>query len=127
MKFEHFGINVPDARAMAKWYVDNCSMKIVRAKETEPLTYFLADSTDRVVMEIYTNPADPIPDYSQQHHLRYHFALAVDDPGAVGNRLIDAGATFAMEETLADGSFLILLRDPWDIPLQLVKRAEPMV
>ena len=29
------------------------------------------------------------------------------------------------EETLPDGSFLIMVRDPWGVPLQLVRRMTP--
>ena len=36
-----------------------------------------------------------------------------------------AGATPAYEETLPDGSFLIMVRDPWGMPLQLVRRVTP--
>jgi hypothetical protein len=31
----------------------------------------------------------------------------------------------AYEETLPDGSFLIMVRDPWGIPIQLVRRMTP--
>ena len=126
MIFEHFGINVPDARAMAKWYVDNLGMKIVHAVENAPYAHFLADETGRTIMEIYSNTDHPIPDYAAQHPSKYHFALKTNDPSASKDKLVKAGAKFLFEETLDDGSFLIMLRDPWDIPLQLAKRTTPM-
>ncbi len=52
-------------------------------------------------------------------------AFVADDPAAVRARLVAAGATPAYEETLPDGSFLIMVRDPWGIPLQLVRRVTP--
>jgi glyoxylase I family protein len=126
MIFEHFGINVPDAKAMADWYIRHLDMKAVIANAKPPYAHFLADSTGRVVMELYSNPADPIPDYAAQHHLRFHFAFAVADPQKEKERLLGAGATFVVEDRLPDGSVVITLRDPWKIPLQLARRAKPM-
>lgn len=127
MDFEHFGLNVPDATAMANWYVEHCRMRIVRFLEEAPYMHFLADEGGRVVMEIYSNPAAPIPDYSTQHPMRFHIAFAEPDPGAAKERLIRAGASFVDEDRLEDGSHLIMLRDPWGIPLQLCKRGTPLV
>ena len=127
MEFEHFGLNVPDATAMANWYVEHCRMRIVRSMAEVPYMHFLADEGGRVVMEIYSNPAAPIPDYSTQHPMRFHIAFAEPDPGAAKERLIRAGASFLEEDRLEDGSHLIMLRDPWGIPLQLCKRGTPLV
>ena len=47
-----------------------------------------------------------------------------DVPSAVA-KLIAAGATvFSDYETAASGDEMAMLRDPWGIPLQLMKRAE---
>lgn len=126
MKFEHFGINVPDASGMAAWYVANLGAQIVRRQEVAPFTHFLADSSGRTVMEIYSNPKDPIPDYTKLHHLRFHIAFACEDPTEMKDKLIQAGATLVIEETTPDGSTVITLRDPWNIPIQLAKRTPPM-
>jgi catechol 2,3-dioxygenase-like lactoylglutathione lyase family enzyme len=122
MKFEHFALNVEDARASVQWYTDHLGMRIARAKPDAPFTTFLADDTGRVIMELYSNPAAPVPDYASAHPLCFHVAFAVDDPNATRVRLLSAGAAPAYEETLADGSFLVMLRDPWGVPLQLVRR-----
>lgn len=126
MVFEHFGINVPDARAMADWYIRNLNMRAMVANSQPPYAHFLADSSGRVTIEIYSNPVDPIPDYAAQHHLRFHFAFAVADPHKEKDRLLKAGARFAVEDRTPDGSIIITLRDPWNIPLQLARRATPM-
>ncbi len=127
MKFEHFGINVPDAAAMAAWYVEHLHMQIVRAVQGVPHTHFLADATGRVVMEIYTNPSAPIPDYANQDPLCLHVAFAVEDAAAERDALIASGATLVSNQTLDDGSLLVMLRDPWGIALQLCQRAAPML
>ena len=127
MQFEHFGINVPDAAAMARWYVKNLNMKIVRAIPQANQTHFLADQKGRVMMEIYTNPKSAIPDYSAEHPLRFHFAFAVADPAALKDKLVKEGASVFEDLHLDDGSNLIMMRDPWGVPLQLCKRAKPMI
>ncbi len=125
MKFEHFALNVADARASVQWYVDHLGLRIARSKPDAPFTSFLADDSGRVIMELYSNPAAPFPDYKSTHPLCFHVAFVDDDPNATRIRLLAAGASPAYEETLPDGSFLIMLRDPWGIPLQLVRRATP--
>ncbi|HEW78486.1 MAG TPA: VOC family protein [Phycisphaerales bacterium] len=127
MEFEHFGINVPDSTAMANWYVEHCSMRIVRSMDSAPYTHFLADETGRVVIEIYSNPADPIPEHSAQHPLRFHFAFAVPDPTAVKEKLTAAGASVFEEQRFDDGTHLVMMRDPWGVPLQLCKRGTPLI
>jgi glyoxylase I family protein len=125
MRFEHFALNVPDAPATAAWYVAHLGLTVLRARTEAPFTHFLADETGRVFIELYTNPKDPIPEYPGQHPLRVHFAFAVTDAKAEQARLIQAGATLAMEEPQPDGSMLIMMRDPWGVPVQLCQRAKP--
>jgi catechol 2,3-dioxygenase-like lactoylglutathione lyase family enzyme len=125
MQFEHFGINVPAAAAMAQWYVKNCNMKIVRAVPKPHQTHFLADERGKICMEIYTNPNAAIGDYSSQHPLCFHFAFAAN-PAAFKDKLIAAGASVFEELKLDDGSHIITFRDPWGVPFQLCKRANPM-
>ncbi|HEY8995683.1 MAG TPA: VOC family protein [Lacunisphaera sp.] len=124
MTFEHFALNVPDVRAAAAWYVTNLGLKVLRARADPPYTHFFADDTGRVFFEIYTNPTDPIPDYAAQHPLRMHFAFAVKDARAESARLQQAGASRVVEESMADGTLLIMLRDPWGVPVQLCQRAQ---
>ena len=126
MLFEHFALNVADAGAHARWYVQHVSFQIVRQKPDAPFTHFLADSNGRVVLEIYANPAAPLPDYPGMHPLCFHLALISFDARGDQARLVRAGASFVSEENLADGGRLIMLRDPWGVPLQLCQRAQPL-
>lgn len=125
MKFEHFALNVADARALSQWYSTHLGMKVARARADVPYTTFLADDTGRVILEVYSNPAVPPTDYGAAHPLSLHIALVCPDPAATLERLVRVGAKADYEETLPDGSFLIMLRDPWGIPLQLVRRVTP--
>jgi catechol 2,3-dioxygenase-like lactoylglutathione lyase family enzyme len=125
MKFEHFALNVEDARASAQWYVNHLGLKLARSRADAPYTSFLADDTGRVIFEVYSNLGAPVPDYASIHPLCFHIAFLADDPNATQMRLLAAGATPAYEETLPDGSLLIMVRDPWGVPLQLVRRVTP--
>lgn len=122
MLLEHIAINVPDSVAMADWYVEHCYMRIVLAVDGEPHTRFLADKEGKTCIEIYTNTKAPIPDYSQIHPATYHNAFSVEDLEGERDRLIAAGATFVSDTPKPGGTRLLMLRDPWQIPLQLVKR-----
>jgi catechol 2,3-dioxygenase-like lactoylglutathione lyase family enzyme len=126
MVFEHFALNVPDARAAADWYVAHLGLRIARSREDAPYTKFLADETGRVVIEVYSNPAAACHDFARDHPLLFHWAFVARDADAEQARLEKAGATLAVIEDLPDGSRLIMMRDPWGIPLQLCQRAVPM-
>jgi glyoxylase I family protein len=125
MKFEHFALNVPDARAMSRWYVENLGFKILRQREEPPYTHFLSDDADRVTVELYSNPAAPIMDFNATQPLTFHFAVYTTDARSDRARLEKAGAKLFLEDPLPDGSLLIMLRDPWGVPLQLCQRAKP--
>jgi catechol 2,3-dioxygenase-like lactoylglutathione lyase family enzyme len=126
MKFEHFALNVPDAPAQARWYVQHLGFKVVRQREDAPFTHFLADETGRVVVELYTNPKAAIPDYSAQHPLIFHLAVVAPDAKAERARLEKAGAKLFLDEPQPDGTLLIMMRDPWNVALQLCQRTTPM-
>lgn len=125
MKLEHFALNVPDVRAMSRWYVEQLGFQVVRSRDDAPHTHFLADETGRVAIELYTNPAAAIPDYTTRHPLLFHLAVFAPDARGTQQRLEKAGATLFQEENLPDGTRLTMMRDPWGIPLQLCQRAKP--
>jgi glyoxylase I family protein len=125
MKFEHFALNVPDARAHARWLVDHVGFKIVRQREETPYTHFLADETGRIVVELYSNTTQACLDFGTMHHLLFHFAVVAKDARAERQRLEKAGAKLTIEEQLPDGSVLVMMRDPWGVALQLCQRATP--
>lgn len=127
MTFEHFAINVSKPVEMGQWYVDNCELKIVRSMDNYPYTRFLTDKAGKVMMEIYSNTSARILDFKNQNPLEFHFALSVEDPIKIKEKLMSAGATFEEEIKMDDGSHLIMLRDPFGIPLQLCKRGKPMI
>jgi glyoxylase I family protein len=128
MLFEHFAINVADPPTVAQWYCAHLGMTVVRQGEPPVHMHFLADAGGRVVLEIYCNPPDQVPDYPSQDPQLLHIAFAAANLEADRARLLEAGATSCGEITTTPaGDRLAMLRDPWGFALQLTDRATLMV
>lgn len=127
MKIEHIAINVEKPVEMADWYIENLGLKPVKREGSAPYTSFLADNSGAVMLEIYRNPPDSIPDYHAMDPLMLHLAFVSDKPAGDKERLTRVGATFISERRFEDGTHLVMLKDPWGLSLQLCKRGEPML
>ena len=126
MRLEHFALQVPDPIAMAGWYVKHLGCIIARSGgEPSHGRFLLAGG---VLIEIYRNPSANVPDYSSMDPLLVHFAFVSENVAADRDRLVKAGARVVEDVvTTAAGDQLLMLRDPWNVALQLVKRAAPML
>ena len=128
MKIEHIAFNVPDPGGMAQWYVANLGMKIVFSGPPPVSGRFLADSSGKVMVELYNNPKAAPPDYFAIDPITLHLAFVSDDVPTDARRLCAAGASMVGEINNADnGDVLAMLRDPWGLSVQLAKRAKPMI
>lgn len=127
MKLEHFALNVEEPVAMAEWYVEYLGLQVVRQMKEPPYTAFLADTSGRIMIEIYKNPADEVPAYRNMDPLLVHLAFVSAQPEEDKERLLKAGASLVTEQHLKDGSHLIMMRDPWGLAVQLCKRGVPML
>jgi uncharacterized glyoxalase superfamily protein PhnB len=128
MKIEHFAYQVDDPVAVADWYVAHLGCQVRRSSGPPGNARFLADSAGAVMLEIYNNPRVTTPDYRRMDPLLLHVAFSSADPAADRDRLVAAGATVAEElATTPAGDTLVMLRDPWGFPVQLARRAAPML
>lgn len=128
MRIEHIALQVKDPLAVVDWYVGNLGFRVVRAAGGPARTHFLADAAGQVVLEIYNNPAAPIPDYFAMNPLVLHLAFAVENVAAAQDLLVKAGATVSSPpEILASGDELAMLRDPFGLAIQLACRRSPLV
>ena len=126
MNLEHIAINVREPAALANWLAEHLGLRIVMGATTSPYAHFLADGHGSM-LELYSNPAGPIPDYATLSPYTLHFAFASGDIEADRARLLAAGATPAGEITnTAAGDRLCFLHSPWGEPLQLVQRNKPL-
>ena len=128
MRLEHVAFNVTDPAGMSAWYAANLGMKIVRAFAEPPYIHFLADSAEKSLIEIYSNPLGEMINYSEHHPVTFHLAFAVDDMDAERQRLVAAGASLdGVIDERANGDRLAFLRDPWGYTIQLVQRKQSMI
>jgi len=128
MKIEHVGLQVQDPVAAATWYVENLGFHVVRTGGAPGYARFLADGTGETMLEIYCNPAVPVPDYVSMDPLIMHIAVLVEDVPAAVEKLLAAGGAPAGEIDGNDvGDEFAMVRDPWGLTFQLMKRARPLV
>jgi catechol 2,3-dioxygenase-like lactoylglutathione lyase family enzyme len=125
---EHIGYQMPDPVGAARWYVENLGLRVARNFGEPAFAQFLADSSGHVMIEIYSNPKAPMPDYRSVDPLVLHLAFECRDVEGVRSRLLAAGATAEGDVLCAsNGDVLATLRDPWGFPIQLARRARPMI
>ncbi len=128
VRLEHVALNVEDPSAMAKWYCDNLGMKVMREGPPPANARFIGDAGENMMLELYTNPPDQVPDYRSMNVLTMHIAFMVDDVVGIKSKLMNAGATIANDiEVTEGGDEILILRDPWGVPIQFLKRAKPML
>lgn len=128
IRLEHVALNVQDPVKMAEWYCKNLQMKVVKKGPAPVNAHFICDAGANMMLEIYHNPPDAVPDYASMDPLLFHVAFMVDDVKGVREKLIAAGATPVGEvSTTPAGDEIAILRDPWGVAIQFVKRAEPML
>lgn len=127
MTLEHVALNVPDPKATANWYAEHLNMRIVKRVDTAPFIHFVADASGSM-LELYHNPDGEIPNYAKMSPYTLHLAFAVETIETERDRLVSAGASIVNEiETTPAGDTLLFMRDPWGVPLQLLKRANAML
>jgi glyoxylase I family protein len=127
IRLEHIALNVEDPVRMADWYCRNLGMKILKEGPPPVNGRFIADAQGNMMLEVYTNPPDGVPDYRSMNPLCLHIAFMVDDE-ATQKRLLAAGATLVEGvSTTPAGDQIAMLRDPWGVPIQFVRRSEPML
>ena len=89
-------------------------------------TAFLADAHGVVMMEVYSNPNAGQLDFAATDPLAVHVAFEVEDPAAAAEELVGAGASIHDPFKKAGDDTMVMLRDPFGIGLQLIKRGTTM-
>jgi predicted enzyme related to lactoylglutathione lyase len=128
MKIEHLALHVPDPLNLARWYVEHLGFTVKRRGIEPPYVHFIADDSGTVMLEIYGNPDAAALDFPAVQPPALHLAFTSKDLEADVKRLTAAGATIVADvHTMPSGDIFAMLRDPWGIPLQLVRRKQPMI
>ncbi|MGA3285898.1 MAG: VOC family protein [Bacteroidota bacterium] len=120
---EHFAMNISDSRAKAKWYGENLHSVIVRDGKAPTYGMFIADAGKNMMFELYQQQEYPVIDFTTISHMSIHIAFMVNDIQAAKSTLVAAGAKVVDDiMKTASGDFVMMLRDPWGLPIQFVKR-----
>ncbi|MBL8810032.1 MAG: VOC family protein [Planctomycetaceae bacterium] len=128
MKIEHLAFNVPDPLNMARWYTQHLGLVVKRRTIEPPYAHFLADDSGTVMLEIYGNTQAPSLNFPEVQPPALHLAFLSRDLAGDVRRLTAAGATIVADvHSMPTGDQFAMLRDPWGIPIQLVRRKEPMI
>jgi catechol 2,3-dioxygenase-like lactoylglutathione lyase family enzyme len=127
-RLEHIAFNVSDPIAAAQWYCEHLGMIVMRSGPPPVNVRFIADATGKIMFELYSNTAAPVLEFGSFNPLCLHIAFMSDDLKAVRGSLIAAGATVIDDSTMIpNGDQILMMRDPWGLSIQFVKRAEPML
>ena len=125
MKIEHLALNVKDPAGMAAWHCKNLGMNVA---STNGVGWFLADDAGHTMLEIYTSPSAAVPDYAAVDPQVLHLAFVSQDVESDRQRLMAAGANPCGEISKGpNGDAFAMLRDPWGLSIQLVKRSVPLL
>jgi catechol 2,3-dioxygenase-like lactoylglutathione lyase family enzyme len=127
MKIEHIALNVNEPHAVSDWYEKHLGMVVVKKMTVSPYMTFLADDSGKVMIELYKNPKAEILDYPNLNPLMLHLAFVSENPDEEKEKLGKAGAQLVSDDTLEDGTRLLMMRDPWGLCIQFCKRAKPML
>ena len=128
MKIEHTAYQVSAAAATAQWYVTHLGLTIKRAQFALPFGHFLSDDGDTVMLEFYSFPELPVPDYRSMDPRILHLAFRTSDVAGTRARLLAAGASAEGDVQTTDaGDTVAMLRDPWGLCVQLVRRRDDMI
>jgi glyoxylase I family protein len=129
VRFEHIALNVQDPAAMAKWYCENLGMQIKVSKDVPAPSRFISDAHGNMMFELYHQDDKPFNDLQKLDSSSLHIAFTVDDVYGTCSRLKNAGAFVVNPPArLADaGVELCMLRDPWGLAIQIIKRDKPML
>lgn len=126
--FEHLAFNLNDSREVAKWFEENLSMKIMRDGKAPTYGMFIADQDANMMLELYQNKDYPVINYDSVSHMSIHLAFMVDNMEAEKEKVLSSGGKVVEDITKTPaGDFVLMMRNPWGLPIQFVKRNEPML
>jgi len=119
MELEHVAFNVREPQKLMDWWCANLGFT-----QTHPA--FIVDGTGRKAIEVYRNDDALIPDYTATAPGTLHVAFLSDDVEADRARLEKVGAV-TLETVHKPGFDMVMMRDPFGIPIQFVTRGTPVL
>ena len=125
---EHVAFNVRDSRAQAAWHRSEFGLKVSREGGGPDYGFFLVDGGEHMMFELYQNSRHPVLDFPNMSSMSVHLAYVVTNVAAAKEGLLAKGATIAEDlATTPSGDHVLMIRDPWGLSVQLVKRVVPIL
>jgi uncharacterized glyoxalase superfamily protein PhnB len=112
----------------AEWYKQNLGFIIVRQGNEPNFTTFVSDPNGKMMFEFFKNEDYPMQNFKDWNFMSIHIAFHCNDIVSIKNKLLEAGAVVSEELKKTDsGDQVMMLRDPWGLPIQFVQRIKPML
>lgn len=127
MNIEHIALNIKNPQQMAAWYRDNLGFKILQSMDISPFAHFILDASGHIMLEIFKLPNKKIPNYKSLDPAIFHIGFSVDNIEKTLNHLTKRGAT-VVEKLITNsaGNKVAMLKDPWGLSIQLIKRVKKL-
>jgi len=134
IRFEHFAFNTPDQKSAALWYIEFMDLVVPWSKDIDTTrnnyrSYrvpYVGDAGNNMSLELFGK--DLKCTLLNQPHDVIHIAFTTDQPEELAKRMIYGGAVQVGEtRTKSNGDVVINLYDPLNVPIQLVKRKNPVL
>ena len=124
MKIEHIGFLVSEPISMGNWYKEHLGLRIIRSfGDNEQGAVFLKDDKTGTVLEFGKLGNIPMFDYNKMDPIQIHIGIECPDPMGLAKKLELVGAKIIGASPLSEAyNERILVKDPWDITLQLINR-----
>lgn len=123
LRLDHIALQHPQPEAASAWLCLHFGLRVHRVSTSASRARFLRCPGTGVMLEIYRQPEIVVPDYSAMPPAVLHLAFYADDIVAETARLLAAGAGSAgAPGRNSAGDEFMMLRDPWGVPIQLVRR-----
>jgi hypothetical protein len=135
IRFEHFAFNTPDQAIAALWYVEFMELQIPWSKDIDAAKNnyrnyrvpYVGDSGKYMSLELF-GKKDVDMTFAKMTHPECHMAYATNDPEKLAKRMVYGGARITGDvQKSSSGDVLIDLVDPYQFPVRLIKRANPIL
>ena len=124
LRLDHVALQHPEPEAVSAWLCLHFGLRVHRVSTSASRARFLRCPRTGVMLEIYRQPDVPVPDYAAMPPAVLHLAFYAEDVAAEAARLVAAGAVRAGDAGRnSAGDEFLMLRDPWGVPIQLVRRS----
>ena len=129
MLIEHLAFVVKDPEAVCKWYCSHLGLRELRRGGGGDI--FVCDEEGSTILQLedarLVSEDEDIADHANRDARQLHLAFCTEDVIGECERLEAAGAVKEGDALVTeDGDEMVLMRDPWGLPFQLVNRKEKM-